>query len=132
VLGETVVSDLALTHGRDPADPLIVHLGAAEDGDVAAQRMVDEMARRLTLIAGSMALVLDPEAFVLAGYAAHPTFVAAVQRTADEFAPLLPLRFLVSEFGREATIIGAIGEATGALRESLFTRILSPADQSTR
>lgn len=132
VLSDTVVADLALAHDRDPSDPLIVHLEACENGDPAAQRMVAEMARRLVVVAGSVTLVLDPAAFVLAGHAAHPAFVAAVQRVAEEYAALLPMRFLVSEFGAEAPLVGAISEATTALRVSLFNRILSQPDGTRR
>lgn len=132
VLNEVVVADLALTYGRDPDDPLLVHLEAAGDGDAAAQRMVAEMANRLVLVAGTVTLVLDPEAFLLAGDAAHPVFVDAVQRTADAYAHLLSVRFLVSAFGKEATLTGAVGEATAVLRETLFARILTSTGRSHR
>lgn len=87
--------------------------------------MVAEMARRLVIVAGSMALVLDPEAYVLAGHAVHPAFEAAVQRVAEEMGDLISLRFLVSAFGREATMVGALSEATASLREHLFASILT-------
>lgn len=125
VLGDTVVADLALANGRDPAEPIVAHLAAAEAGDPAARRMVAEMARRLVIVAGSMALVLDPEAYVLAGHAVHPAFEAAVQRVAEEMGDLISLRFLVSAFGREATMVGALSEATASLREHLFASILT-------
>lgn len=122
VLNEDVVGDLALLNGRDPAEPLPMHLDACARGDAAAKAMVDEMARRLVIVAGSVTLVVDPEAFVLAGHAAHPCFVAAVDRAADALSHLLALRFVPSAFGREATMIGAVGQAASALRESMFSR----------
>ena len=132
VLGDTVVADLALTHGRDPSEPMDAHLEACASGDAAAGQMVDEMARRLVVVAGSIALVLDPAAFVLAGYATHPSFVERVERIAEEYAALLPMRLLVSEFGREAPLIGAIDLAASTLRESVFESILSPTRRGTR
>lgn len=125
VLNEEVVKDLALLHGRDPADPLLMHLDACATGDDAAKAMVDELARRLVLVAGSVTLVIDPDAFVLAGHAAHPCFVAAVDRAAEALSHLLALRFLTSAFGSEATMVGAIGQAASALREYSFSRVVS-------
>lgn len=132
VLGDTVVADLALTFGRDAAEPMDVHLEACATGDAAAGEMIDEMARRLVIVAGSITLVLDPAAFVLAGYATHPCFVERVQRIAEEYAELLPMRFLVSSFGREAPLIGAINGAAETLRETVFDSILSPPRKATR
>lgn len=132
VINETVVEDLALSNGRDPADLLPVHLDACAAGDEAARVMIDELARRLVLVAGSVTLVVDPEAFVLAGHAAHPCFVAAVLRAAEAMSHLLALRFETSAFGREATMIGAISEATSRLREREFTSILSEKGRVAR
>ena len=132
VLNEAVVGDLALVNDRDPGAPVETHLDAASKGDPAAQRIVDEMGRRITLIAGSVALVLDPEAFILSGTAAHPVLVDAVSRVADSYAAQLPLRFLVSSFGPEAPLVGAVGEAASALRASVFSRILAPSPRPPR
>lgn len=126
VVSDVVVSDLALAHGRDPQALLGEHLDAAAQGDEAAQRIVVEVARRLVLIAGTMTLVLDPEAFILSGDAAHPVLVAAMERVAEDYAPLLTLRLLVASFGVEAPLVGAVREATSALRATLFTRVLAP------
>lgn len=126
VVSDVVVSDLALAHGRDPQALLGEHLDAAAEGDEAAQRIVVEVARRLVLIAGTMTLVLDPEAFILSGDAAHPVLVAAMERVAEDYAPLLTVRLLVAAFGVEAPLVGAVREATSALRATLFTRVLAP------
>ncbi|WP_426188040.1 ROK family transcriptional regulator [Microbacterium sp. TWP3-1-2b2] len=131
VINEDVVADLALLHGRDPADPLLVHLDACGRGDDAAQAMIDELARRLVTVAGTVTLVIDPEAFVLAGHAAHPCFVAAVHRAAANVSHLLVLRFLTSAFGHEATMVGAIGQAASALRERSFSRFVAPGGMGT-
>jgi predicted NBD/HSP70 family sugar kinase len=132
VLSDVVIADLALAEGLDPQAPAIAHLEAAADGDPAAQRVVAEMASRLVLIGGSMTLVLDPDAFLLAGLAAHPAMVEAVQTAAEAYANLLPMSFVVSSFGREATLVGAIGEATAALRDTLFTRTVTALDRRHR
>ncbi|MBO9624968.1 MAG: ROK family transcriptional regulator [Microbacterium sp.] len=132
VLSETVVADLALANGRDVDATIDEHLAAAAYGDESALAMAAEMGRRLVLVAGSVALVLDPEAFILGGTAAHPVLVDAVARVADEYAALLPLRFRVSSFGPEAPLVGAVGEAASALRVTLFTRIVPVPDRKTR
>lgn len=132
VLSDDVVRDLALGTGRDPDQTIDQHLDAASAGDPAALDMAGEMGRRLTLLAGSIALVLDPEAFLLGGTAAHPALVAAAQRVADELAPRLPLRLLVSSFGPEAPLVGAIGEAASALRASVFSQLVPAADRRSR
>lgn len=132
VLGDTVLRDLALTHGRDPDATIDQHLEAAADGDEAALAMAGEMGRRLTIAAGSVALVLDPEAFILGGAAAHPVLVDAVARVADEFAAQLPMRFLVSSFGPEAPLVGAVQESAAALRATVFSRLVPAADRAGR
>jgi predicted NBD/HSP70 family sugar kinase len=129
VLSDDVVHDLALAHDRDPQAHVVTHLDAALDGDEAAQAMVAEMARRLTLVAGTIALVLDPEAFILSGIAAHPALVDAVSRAADDLAVRLPLQFLVSSFGAEAPLVGAIGEAAGALRATVFAQLVPSVER---
>jgi predicted NBD/HSP70 family sugar kinase len=132
VVNDAVVSDLARVYDLDPDALLGVHLEAAADGDEAALQLVTEVARRLVLIAGTMTLVLDPEAFILSGSAAHPVLAEAVARIAEEYSPLLPVAFRVSSFGVEAPLVGATGEAASALRAALFTRILTPADKTVR
>lgn len=132
VLGDAVIGDLALTLGRDPDATIVEHLEAAGRGDEVALEMVAEMARRLTLVAGSVGLILDPEAFILGGTATHPVLADAVFEVAESYAAQLPMRFLVSSFGPEAALVGALGEAASALRAALFTRILTPQAGSAR
>lgn len=132
IVSDAVVGDLALGAGRDAEATLEDHLEAAGRGDEAAIRVVAEIGKRIVLVAGSIGLVLDPEAFILSGTAAHPVLVDAVQRVADEYAAQLPLRFLVSSFGPEAPLVGAVDEAASALRSMLFTRILTPTPKPGR
>lgn len=127
IVNDAVVGDLALGLGLDVEASLLEHLEAAAAGEESAQQLVDEIGRRIVLIAGTVGLVLDPEAFILGGDAVHPMLVDAVARVADEYAAQLPLRFLVSSFGPEAPLVGAVGEAASALRVALFTGILSPS-----
>ncbi|WP_217180872.1 ROK family transcriptional regulator [Streptomyces sp. AC495_CC817] len=132
VLSEEVVADLALAHGRPVDAAAAEHLDAAAAGDPAALAMAAEMGRRIVLVAGTVGLVLDPEAFILGGTAAHPVLVDAVERVAAEYAAQLPLRFLVSSFGPEAPLVGAVGEASSALRVALFNSILPASDRRSR
>ncbi|MFJ4223016.1 ROK family transcriptional regulator [Microbacterium sp. NPDC089695] len=131
VLGDTVVRDLALAHGRDAEQSIHEHLDAAAEGDEAALAMAAEMGRRLTIVAGSIALVLDPEAFILGGVAAHPVLVDAVARVADEYAAQLPMRFLVSTFGPEAPLVGAVQESADALRATVFSRLVPSVERGS-
>lgn len=85
LVGDAVVGDLALGVGRDAEATLADHLEAAVLGDDAAIQIVSEIARRIVLVAGSVGLVLDPEAFILSGKAAHPALVTAINRIADEY-----------------------------------------------
>lgn len=129
VLGDDVVHDLAAAHGRDPHASLDDHLDAALDGDAAALDMVSEMGRRLAYVAGTIALVIDPEAFILSGRAAHPAFVEAVAVVADELAPRLPMRFIVSAFGPEAPLVGAVDQAASALRATVFSQLVPAVER---
>lgn len=132
IVSDAVVGDLALGEGGDADATLGQHLEAAAAGDEIASRIVAEVGRRIVLVAGSVGLVLDPEAFILGGKAAHPALVEATERVAGEYAAQLPLRFVVSSFGPEAPLVGAVGEAASALRVALFTRILTPAPKAGR
>ncbi|REJ08347.1 ROK family transcriptional regulator [Microbacterium bovistercoris] len=131
VLGHAVTADLALVAGRDSSLPLPAHLEAAASGDESARVMAAEIARRLVLIAGSITLVMDPGLIVLAGDAAHPVLFEAVRGAAEEFDAQLPLSFALSAFGAEAPLVGAVSQATEALRATLFTRIVTPASSRT-
>lgn len=132
IVSDAVVGDLARGAGGDAGASLTDHLQAAARGDEIALRIVAEIGRRIVLVAGSVGLVLDPEAFILGGKAAHPVLVDTIERIAAEYAAQLPLRFLVSSFGSEAPLVGAVGEAASALRAALFTRILTPAPKTGR
>lgn len=125
VVNDQVVADLALINGRDQHAPLEEHLDAAAAGDEAAMQMAVELGKRLALVAGSIGLVLDPEAFILSGQAAHPVLVGVIHEIAEQYAARLPLRFVVSTFGPEAPLVGAVGEAASALRATLFARVLT-------
>ncbi|WP_309128232.1 ROK family transcriptional regulator [Microbacterium sp.] len=129
VLSPEVIADLALAHDGDPALGLRAQIAAAEHGDPAAHKVVAEVARRIVLTCGSIALILDPEVFVLAGAATHPLLAAAVHDAAAEFADRLPLQFAAASFGTEAPLVGAIAQAASALRSTLFSHALSPENR---
>lgn len=132
VANDQVVADLALVNGRDQHASIEEHLDAAAAGDEAAMQMAIELGKRLTLVAGSIGLVLDPEAFILSGHAAHPVLVGVIHEVAEQYAARLPLRFVVSGFGPEAPLVGAVGEAASALRATLFARVLTTPDKPGR
>lgn len=132
VVNDQVVADLALINGRDQNAPLEEHLDAAAAGDEAAMQMAIELGKRLALVAGSIGLVLDPEAFILSGQAAHPVLVDIIHQVAEQYSARLPLRFVVSSFGPEAPLVGAVGEAASALRATLFARVLTTPEKPGR
>ncbi|MBQ3360216.1 MAG: ROK family transcriptional regulator [Microbacterium sp.] len=132
VVNDQVVADLALINGRDQNAPLEEHLDAAAAGDEAAMQMALELGKRLALVAGSIGLVLDPEAFILSGQAAHPVLVDIILQVAEQYSARLPLRFVVSTFGPEAPLVGAVGEAASALRATLFARVLTTPEKPGR
>lgn len=129
IVSDAVIAELAREAGMEPGTPLEEQLVAAEVGDPIARLVVDEIARRLSLVAAGVALVLDPELFILGGAAAHPTLAAAVERSADTYALRLPLRFRRSELGHEAPLAGAVAEATSALRTTLLHQLV-PVDRN--
>lgn len=130
VLSDSVIADLARDAGADPQNPLEQQLAQAERGDSPATRVVEEVARRMSLIAASVALVLDPDLFILGGLAAHPLMSAAVERFAGDYSVRLPLRFRRSALGHDAPLAGARAQATSALRASLLHQLV-PDDRTT-
>lgn len=132
VLSAEVYQDFARDAGLDPTAPLQSHLDAAEAGEPAALGLVAAIASRIHVLAGTVALTIDPQAFLLTGYAAHPVLLAAVQERADRYAHLLPLTFRLSHGGSEATLTGAVGRASLALRATLFDRLLDIHPERSR
>ncbi len=133
LLSAEVYTDFARVQGLDPSVPLPAHLDAASAGEPGAMAMIDAIAERVHVLAATVALTIDPQAFLLTGFAAHPALLRAVQERADRYSHLLPLTFGLSQSGSEATLTGAAVRATGALRTALFDRLLDlPPERSGR
>lgn len=131
-LGRGVLAELAAAHGLDAELSPEYLLDAAGAGDEGAVAVTEIVADRIALIVGSLRLVLDPDAVVLAGLAAHPLIMSGVRRRLDLFADRLPVRTRAALGGRHATLHGACIEATATLRDELFPRIISALTESTR
>jgi predicted NBD/HSP70 family sugar kinase len=125
------IARLAAHHGVASGTPFELVIDAAASGDPAARATVDAVAGRIAVVAASLCLVLDPDVIVLAGYAGHPTVVPAVRRHLDTYADRLPVPTRVSAAGPDATLAGARSEASAALRDLLFSRIIASLTEST-
>ncbi|MFZ4892844.1 ROK family protein [Plantibacter sp. Mn2098] len=119
-LGRWAVAEIARSEGLDPLRSLADHLHDAGEGSSGAERIATEVARRIAVAAAGIALVLDPESFVLTGLAAHDQLAPRVAAFADTRMQQLPLRFVTSDLGHRGTITGATELVRDALRETAF------------
>ncbi|WP_223692384.1 ROK family transcriptional regulator [Leifsonia poae] len=119
-LGRRAIADLASAEGLPSGRPLSALLHDAAAGDGRARRVVAEVGRRLALSAASVALVLDPDLFVLTDLAADDLLVTAVTDFAATAAAELPMRFVPSALQGEGVLLGAIGQVHRQVRDDVF------------
>ncbi|MFK4728304.1 ROK family transcriptional regulator [Agromyces mediolanus] len=146
VLGGEQLAAVFAAHGIDPGTAPLAVLDAAGRGEPASRAAVEELAGRLALVAASLRLVLDPEAIVLADLAAHPAFLAAVDRAATAFADRLPIPIRAASPAPtgaddaeattavaldDPTLAGAAIEAAAELRSRLFPHVPAAAPATT-
>ncbi|HEX2111605.1 MAG TPA: ROK family protein [Gaiellaceae bacterium] len=117
--GGAVLRELA---GGDPTtvDAEVV-FRAAERGDEAAQRLLDELLDRLSRGLASVAAVLNPATVIIGGglSRAGEALLVPLQRRVAELVPLPP-RLVLSSLGDEAVALGAVRLATQTVDERLF------------
>ncbi|MFK4791362.1 ROK family protein [Microbacterium sp. ZW T5_56] len=121
-LSEEIIARLA--RAEDAPEVLPELLSAADAGHRGAGLVLDEIARRLAYAAGSLTLMLDPDAVILADHAALGSLpdrvVAAVRR---EAGPLrIPIE--ISTLGENGPLLGAAAQLHDALVDLVFTRLL--------
>jgi predicted NBD/HSP70 family sugar kinase len=97
----------------------------AERGDVVADDVLAVVAERIAVVAGSIALVLEPELFVLTDQAARPPLAERVIRYLAERIAVLGLRVEPSTIGPDAVVLGAARAASDALREEVLRAVLT-------
>lgn len=119
VLGDAAIASLAKDH--DLPEDVTVHelIDRAEHGDVVAEDVVEELARRVAVIVASLAIVLDPEAFVLADEAARPPIHDRVAAYLRDRIGVLPVHVEASPLGADGAVLGAAWAAGEALRAGI-------------
>lgn len=116
LLGETALAALAKEHGLPPSSTVGEVVDRAEAGDTTAAEVLDVVAHRVAVSAASLALVLDPELFVLGDQAARPAVHDRVARYLREQIAVLPVRVAASPLGADGVVLGATHLAREALR----------------
>ncbi|MGF0118420.1 ROK family protein [Promicromonospora sp. Marseille-Q5078] len=116
VLGDSSIAVLAKDHDL-PEDITVRELiDRAEAGDGVADEVVAEMARRVAVVVASLAIVLDPELFVLADEAARPPIHGRVAAYMRDRVGVLPARIEASPLGADGAVLGAGRAASETLR----------------
>ena len=116
VLGDSAVAALAKDHDLPEDITVRELLDRAEAGDGVADEVVTELARRVAVVVASLAIVLDPEAFVLADEAARPLIHDRVAGYLRDRIAVLPTRIEASPLGADGAVLGAGRAASEVLR----------------
>jgi len=117
---------------RDKAHAVAGLLEAAQDGDRAARKAVEEAALLIGMAVANLAVVVDPSLIVLAGAMVTQSelLVHEVRRVVSRVVPATP-EIVVSALGKEAPLWGCLlvagNEARARLRLQL--RQMAPAAQ---
>ncbi|HSA50555.1 MAG TPA: ROK family transcriptional regulator [Yinghuangia sp.] len=130
LVGGAAVVELAAGHGlfpdaetEEPPSASVVRTAVAtHTTDPAADRFLDELARRLALATAAVAAVLDPGRVVLGAELGHAGGSELAARVEAHAAALSPLRTQVraTELGGEAVLRGALLAAQQAAQDALF------------
>lgn len=127
VLGDAAIAALAKDHDL-PEDVTVRELlDRAEHGDGVADEVVAELARRVAVIVASLAIVLDPEAFVLADEAARPAIHDRVATYLRDRIGVLPVHIDASPLGADGSVLGAAWAAGEALRARIADGVADTA-----
>ncbi|MCB7136138.1 ROK family transcriptional regulator [Cellulosimicrobium marinum] len=120
LLGASALRTLAAEHGFAEDIGVRELVDRAEQGDAAAGDVLDVVAERIATVVGSVALVLEPELFVLTDQAARAPIADRVTRYLAERIAVLGVRVLPSTLGPDAVVLGAARAASDALRDEVF------------
>jgi predicted NBD/HSP70 family sugar kinase len=91
----------------------------AEKGDGASGDALDEIAERIAVVTASVALVVEPELFVLTNQAARAPIADRVTRFLAEKIAVLPMQVVSSTLTGDAVVVGAARSASDALRDEV-------------
>ncbi|MFE7408721.1 ROK family protein [Isoptericola sp. NPDC057559] len=131
VLGDAAIAALAKDHDL-PEDITVRELiDRADAGDGVADAVVAEMARRVAVVVASLAIVLDPELFVLGDQAARPPIAQRVTAFLRDRISVLPVRIEASPLGADGAVLGAGHAAGEALRAVVAERAVAASDGVT-
>jgi predicted NBD/HSP70 family sugar kinase len=94
---------------------------AARAGDALALAAVDAEARRLALVVGTVAAIVDPEFVLLGGGVGSNIDLLRppLERRLAELTPLAP-PIAEGELGQDATVLGAVASALDTARDLVF------------
>ena len=94
---------------------------AARAGDELAQAAVEAEARRLALVVGTVAAIVDPEFVLLGGGVGSNIDLLRppLERRLAELTPLAP-PVAEGELGQDATVLGAVASALDTARDLVF------------
>ncbi|MFE5340143.1 ROK family protein [Isoptericola sp. NPDC056578] len=132
VLGDAAIAALAKDHDLPEDITVRELLDRAEHGDGVADEVVAELARRVAVIVASLAIVLDPEAFVLADQAARPAIHERVATYLRDRISVLPVHVDASPLGADGAVLGAAWAAGEALRARVADAAASAVDGVAR
>jgi predicted NBD/HSP70 family sugar kinase len=94
---------------------------AARSGDELALAAVDTEAKRLALVVGTVAAIVDPEFVLLGGGVGSNIDLLRppLERRLAELTPLAP-PVMEGELGQDATVLGAVASALDTARDRVF------------
>ena len=119
---------LELAGGDPDAIDAEVVFAAADGGDVAARRILDELLRRLARGIASAVTILNPSTVIVGGGVsrAGERLLEPLERRIAALVPVPP-RVVLSTLGDEAVALGAARLALRAVEERLFDIALTEA-----
>ena len=119
---------LELAGGDPDAIDAEVVFAAADGGDVAARRILDELLQRLASGIASAVTILNPSTVIVGGglSRAGEKLLEPLERRIAELVPVPP-RVVLSTLGDEAVALGAARLALRAVEERLFDIALTEA-----
>jgi predicted NBD/HSP70 family sugar kinase len=108
----------------DPAQWMADLFAAAEAGDKAARRAVDETATLIGIAVANVAAVMDPSLIVLGGaiMAQGGPLVVAVRKVVERIARA-PVELVVSALGKDAPLCGCLLVAATEARKQVRLRL---------
>ncbi|MFE4078170.1 ROK family protein [Paenarthrobacter sp. YIM B13468] len=94
-------------------------ISAAEAGDPTSLTILDQVARRMARVIGSLSTMVNPELVVIAGGVAHATnaLLATIGDELSAYTSTLPPRLAISSLGEEIVAIGAVKRALDYLED---------------